>query len=412
MPDTPNLNLLSVFHEFIDCAGDTHGIKSNIERLLLDHEASSETPSFYTGNAHLFDPLIGAGFLSVASERHRIVNSGEAIELLKKKRSFKVPEFESYNQRKKWYDAHVDEIASALGKWYITELKQNGKKEIVDLSCKFLCGTEKLYSCKSYLLPYLQAYYSRSPYPKELDPELLIELEKHDKAFEYKSGRRKPLNETYTKEMFFGTFSISVSSRSYYEHVESHQHKDGLFEMADVCGYQSESGGYCNYNTYLVTGRYKASNGEFRKRTITIKAQTVDKADEKARKSGFVEIKDIKISPSILPTDSRLNYARDLNAILPPSLSSEDLEAIIFRIKDKDESPPNPGFSRWCHSCELTFSRFIGKHALNHIAFRDLSIYHKAILFIYKLFLSQNTPDILYRDIDSNIGLFRIQPTR
>ena len=59
-----------------------------------------------------------------------------------------------------------------------------------------------------------------------------------------------------------------------------------------------------------------------------------------------------------------MDYALELEAMLPDGVCKEDVSAIISRITDEDEAAPDPGLSLYAHAFGVKFSRFVGEKAL------------------------------------------------
>lgn len=173
---------------------------------------------------------------------------------------------------------------------------------------------------------------------------------------------RKGFLEQGWKEVSYkqnGNTSSGVYTRSYLEPIT--QQKRGLFDMAEIGDYYSLSGGYINYNLYHITGTDSSSG---RRKTKYINSLCEETACAEAMAKGLDPPYNIELQPSWEPTDRQLDYARDLNAVLPVNPSQYDVSAIISRIVDGDEDAPPVWLSMLAHENNIHFSRYIGHKAL------------------------------------------------
>lgn len=79
---------------------------------------------------------------------------------------------------------------------------------------------------------------------------------------------------------------------------------------------------------------------------------------------GLVDPLTVQAEQQIPPTDRQMDYALELEAMIPDGVCKDDVSAIISRIADKDEEAPDPSLSRYAHACGIKFSRFVGAKAL------------------------------------------------
>lgn len=79
---------------------------------------------------------------------------------------------------------------------------------------------------------------------------------------------------------------------------------------------------------------------------------------------GLVDPLTVQAEQQIPPTDWQMDYALELEAMIPDGVCKGDVSAIISRIADKDEEAPDPGLSQYAHACGVKFSRFVGAKAL------------------------------------------------
>lgn len=178
---------------------------------------------------------------------------------------------------------------------------------------------------------------------------------------DYPTSRKEFLEQGW-KEVSYkqnGNTSSGVYIRSYLEPIT--QQKHGLFTMAEIGDYYSLSGGYINYNLYHITGTDSSSG---KRKTKYIDSLCEETACAEAMAKGLNPPFDIELQPSWEPTDRQLNYARDLNAVLPLNPSQYDVSAIISRIVDGDEDTPPVWLSMLAHENNIHFSRYIGHKAL------------------------------------------------
>lgn len=84
----------------------------------------------------------------------------------------------------------------------------------------------------------------------------------------------------------------------------------------------------------------------------------------RAAADGLVDPLTVQVEQQIPPTDRQMDYALELEAMIPDGVCKDDVSAIISRITDEDEEAPDPGLSRYAHACGVKFSRFVGAKAL------------------------------------------------
>ena len=135
----------------------------------------------------------------------------------------------------------------------------------------------------------------------------------------------------------------AITATIHAQTVEVKQRTRGELPLAEIGGYVSPSGGFVNYGRFCVTGM-NSSTG--RKNTKRYETQTEADARAAAADDGLVD------------------YALELEAMLPDGVCREDVSAIISRITDEDEAAPDPGLSLYAHACGVKFSRFVGEKAL------------------------------------------------
>lgn len=153
----------------------------------------------------------------------------------------------------------------------------------------------------------------------------------------------------------------AITATIHAQTVEVKQRTRGELPLAEIGGYVSPSGGFVNYGRFCVTGM-NSSTG--RKNTKRYEAQTEADARAAAADDGLVEPMTVQVEPQIPPTDRQMDYALELEAMLPDGVCKEDVSAIISRITDEDEAAPDPGLSLYAHACGVKFSRFVGEKAL------------------------------------------------
>lgn len=153
----------------------------------------------------------------------------------------------------------------------------------------------------------------------------------------------------------------AITATIHAQTVEVKQRTHGELPLAEIGGYVSPSGGFVNYGRFCVTGM-NSSTG--RKNTKRYEAQTEADARAAAADDGLVEPMTVQVEPQIPPTDRQMDYALELEAMLPDGVCKEDVSAIISRITDEDEAAPDPGLSLYAHACGVKFSRFVGEKAL------------------------------------------------
>lgn len=165
--------------------------------------------------------------------------------------------------------------------------------------------------------------------------------------------------------------------------VEVKQQTRGELPLADIGGYISPSGGFVNYGRFCVAGT-NSSTG--RKNTKRYEVQTEDDARAAAAADGLVDPLTVQVEQQIPPTDRQMDYALELEAMIPGGVCKDDVSAIISRITDEDEEAPDPGLSRYAHACGVKFSRFVGAKALLGYMVGQLQGAARAELYAYAVY--------------------------
>lgn len=133
---------------------------------------------------------------------------------------------------------------------------------------------------------------------------------------------------------------------------------------------------------YEIKALYVPTN---KKRTIKIEAQ--NKADAIAfikRDSEYAEPFEIKefFDP---PTESQLDYAKDLKIKMPRDASIRDASALISRAVDRD-SDPNLDLIEYAKGRGLLFSKYAGKKTLYNLIFLNLPQLDKIAFFAFSVY--------------------------
>lgn len=81
-----------------------------------------------------------------------------------------------------------------------------------------------------------------------------------------------------------------------------------------------------------------------------------------------------------------MDYALELEAMIPEGACKEDVSAIISRITDEDEGAPDPGLSQYAHAAGVRFSRFVGAKALLGYMVGQLQGAARAELYAYAVY--------------------------
>lgn len=176
-----------------------------------------------------------------------------------------------------------------------------------------------------------------------------------------------------SKETGEELLSVTLSKSFSAEYVEKKQKTKGV--LSDIPlewwdNYASPSGGYINYATYQVTGINPATK---RKNKRIYDCTDEQKAIEQAMSEGLAEPFEVILLPSREPTDRQLNYAKDLEIILPVDVCFEDVSALISRVVDDDEEPVPEKLAKAAHAFGWHMSRYIGKKEIIAIAAHKLS---------------------------------------
>ena len=130
-------------------------------------------------------------------------------------------------------------------------------------------------------------------------------------------------------------------------------------------GYVSPSGGYMNYARYKVSGMNPKTN---RKKTVFCDGDSEEEAIEFAAQSGLDKPYDISVVPFDPPSDSQIQYAKDLGITIPEGACLMDVSALICRVKDDDETAPDEWTTKNAIKQGVRFSRYIGKRALLNLS--------------------------------------------
>lgn len=178
--------------------------------------------------------------------------------------------------------------------------------------------------------------------------------------------------------------SVKIETRMIEEEVK--QRTPGELPLADVGGYVSPSGGFVNYGRFLVSGT-NSSTG--RKNAKRYEVQNEAAARAAAAADGLVEPLVIEIEPQVEPTERQMDYALELEAMIPEGACKDDLSAIISRIVDEDEAAPDPGLSRYAHACGVKFSRFAGADSLLGYLVGQMKGSQLGELFAYAVYLQE-----------------------
>lgn len=101
---------------------------------------------------------------------------------------------------------------------------------------------------------------------------------------------------------------------------------------------------------------------------------------------GLVDPLTVQVEQQIPPTDRQMDYALELEAMIPDGVCKDDVSAIISRITDEDEETPDPGLSRYAHACGVKFSRFVGAKALLGYMVGQLQGAARAELYAYAVY--------------------------
>ena len=165
--------------------------------------------------------------------------------------------------------------------------------------------------------------------------------------------------------------------------VEVKKQTRGELPLADIGGYVSPSGGFVNYGRFCVAGT-NSSTG--RKNTKRYEVQTEDDARAAAAADGLVDPLTVQVEQQIPPIDRQMDYALELEAMIPDGVCKDDVSAIISRITDEDEEAPDPGLSRYAHACGVKFSRFVGAKALLGYMVGQLQGAARAELYAYAVY--------------------------
>lgn len=179
----------------------------------------------------------------------------------------------------------------------------------------------------------------------------------------------------------------AITATIHAQTVEMKQRTRGELPLAEIGGYVSPSGGFVNYGRFCVTGM-NSSTG--RKNTKRYEAQTEADARAAAADDGLVEPMTVQVEPQIPPTDRQMDYALELEAMLPDGVCKEDVSAIISRITDEDETAPDPGLSLYAHACGVKFSRFVGEKALLSYMVSQMHGAARGELYAYAVYRQEN----------------------
>lgn len=148
-----------------------------------------------------------------------------------------------------------------------------------------------------------------------------------------------------------------------------------------------------NYSIYKVKGKHSETK---RVRTLKFNAFNEDDAIQQALASGIESCTSIEIIPFDEPTESQLNYARDLGIQIPNGASKYDVSALISRKVDGDEEY-DQDLLEFATNHRIYVSKYTTLSDLYGITFQKLPIVDRIAFFAF----------LIYRDItkDSHSNL-------
>lgn len=152
--------------------------------------------------------------------------------------------------------------------------------------------------------------------------------------------------------------------------------------------------------SFSITGRNQATG---RRKTIKTKAISIEDAKEFAISQGLCEPFECIEHPVELPTESQINYATDLEIIIPHDATKEDLRQLIENKLIGDSYIANSDLIDFANHHRMIFSKYIGKKALYDLVFESLKDTDKIAFFIF----------CVYRDWSNDRrGNLEIHPSR
>lgn len=191
----------------------------------------------------------------------------------------------------------------------------------------------------------------------------------HSTCFPERSNRRIIRSSSRViRQSDLGTMTIEATYST--NTVEIKQRTIGVLPATPIeawNGYCSQSGGYVNFAKFQVIGKNPNTN---RKNKRIYCAKSEEEACAKAKETdGLVEPFEITILPYEPPTQRQLDYAKNLEAIIPVGACKIDVSAIISRITDDDEAPAPTNLAKLANEYGLLFSRFHGTKAILNMAY-------------------------------------------
>ena len=140
---------------------------------------------------------------------------------------------------------------------------------------------------------------------------------------------------------------------------------DGNINLSRVSfpgGYQSPSGGFCNYARFTGRGINPATGRS--NQVKVVEARTLEDAVVKVEKQNGLQQVQLSVIPMEPPTERQIPYAKDLGIQIPAGACKEDVICMISRVAESVDDTPLLGcpqaLANYLHEARVLFSAYIG----------------------------------------------------
>lgn len=186
---------------------------------------------------------------------------------------------------------------------------------------------------------------------------------------------------------------------------------DGNITLSRVSfpdGYQSLSGGFCNYSRFEGYGINPATG---RKNQVkNVYARTLEDAVLKVEQDKRLQQINLSVIQMDPPTERQLPFAKDLNIQIPNGACKEDVICLISRVADSIDEIPLPGcpqpLADYLYDKGVLFSAYIGWESAISYAVAYLPEREKCRFYAYCIWCWLRSEDILSPVAHSKAPLF------
>ncbi|GIO39093.1 hypothetical protein J41TS12_39540 [Paenibacillus antibioticophila] len=120
-----------------------------------------------------------------------------------------------------------------------------------------------------------------------------------------------------------------------------------------------------------------------RKRSVHIKANSIEEAKEQLLIDGYLEPINIEAVPLEVPSERQLEYARGVGISFPDDIDGYDLSALLSRYEKNDKYDPDPGLVDFADARNIEYSPYIGKKSMYNKVFDALELRDKIAFFTF-----------------------------